>query len=103
MADPRTPVTAPRRRRSGGQGRATTVALGVATAAAVPFAVTGFFRLDLNPPVVFLLCLGIGGGLAAVPRRGPWLALGWLTGCVLYTIAMVVVLWQFGQDLDTIG
>lgn len=83
-----------------GRGRATTAALCVAMAAVVPFAATGLFRLGLHPPVVLLLCLAAAGGLAAVPRRGPWLAVGWLVGCALWAVALVGIFWQFGQGME---
>lgn len=77
--------------------RVTGVALGAGMVVAVPFAVTGLVRLGLNALVVAVLCLAAAGGLVAIPRRGPWLAVGWLVGCALWAIALAVVLWQFGR------
>jgi hypothetical protein len=79
-----------------------TAGSGVVMVAVVPFVVTSFFRLGLPALVVLLLCLFAGGGLLAVPKRGPWLALGWAVGCVLWAAALVVILWQFGQGMESL-
>lgn len=62
--------------------------------AAVPFAVAVLFRLGLSTLVVLLLCVLAGVALLAVPRRGPWLALGWAVGCVLWAAAVTVLIVQ---------
>lgn len=63
-------------------------------AAAVPFTVAVLFRLGLSTLVVLLLCALTGVALLAVPRRGPWLALGWAVGCVLWAAAVTVLIVQ---------
>lgn len=62
--------------------------------AAVPFTVAVLFRLGLSTLVVLLLCALTGVALLAVPRRGPWLALGWAVGCVLWAAAVTVLIVQ---------
>jgi hypothetical protein len=76
-----------------------TLALGGLMVLVVPFFVTGLFRLGLSGLLVLPLCLAVAGALAAVPRRGGWLALGWLLGCVLWAVALAFVAWQFGQGM----
>ena len=79
---------------------ASNAALAVAMLVAVPFAVTGLFRLGLSPLAVLLVCLAAAGGLWAMPRRGRWLAIGWLAGCALWAVALALIIWQFGQGMQ---
>jgi len=83
----------------GRRSKALTVALGVLTAAAVPFVVTGLFRLTDSVPVVGLVCLGIAWGLTRVPHRGRPLAWTWFAGCVLWAAFFTWLLWQFSPGL----
>lgn len=86
-----------------GRRRVTNAALAVAMVVVVPFAVTGLFRLGFSTVVIFVLCLAAAGALAAIPRSGPWLAAGWLIGCALWAVALVVILRQLGEGLERIG
>ena len=103
MVDPHAAAAVSPRPAADRRRRVTNAALAVAMAVVVPFAVTGLFRLDLSSVLVFVLCLAAAGALAAIPRRGPWLAAGWLIGCALWAVAVVVILRQFGQGLEEIG
>jgi hypothetical protein len=78
-----------------------TAGLGVAMVVVVPFAVTVLLRVGLPTLVVALVCVAVAGGLLALPRRGLWLALGWAVGCVLWAAALGVILWQFGQGMES--
>lgn len=94
-ADPEAAPRPPHAKRE----RWTTAGLAVVMVATVPFVITGLFRLGLPTLVVLVLCAVAGGALLAVPMRGPWLALGWAAGCVLWAAALTVILWQFGQGM----
>lgn len=76
--------------------------LGVAVlaAAAVPFFVTGLFRLSAPYWTVFAASAAVGLALVLRPGMARAAATGWLAGCALWAAALVLVLNSLGDGLS---
>lgn len=77
-----------------GWDRALSAVLALGALASVPFVVTWMYRQDLDYRSVTLVCTAVAAGLWLIPRRGRWLAAGWLLGCVLWA---AFLFWLFSK------
>ena len=71
-------------------------------ALAVPFLVTGMFRLAAPDWVVVATCAAVGCALLLRPGTTRAAGAGWLAGCALWAVALLVLLNAVGDGLSSV-
>jgi hypothetical protein len=78
--------------------------IGLLAVLAVPLAVTALFRAGASDAAVAAFCAVVLAALAAAGQPlTRWAAAGWALGCVLYAVALALLLESVGTGLAQLG
>jgi len=80
------------------------IALALVAALAVPFFVTGMYRMSDRVPTVLPFLVVVGAAAALLPKKAARpLAFGLIGGAVVYAILLLMVLTAMGDGMGSFG